>query len=84
VLNNSRIDGLAARAAARFEAAGWPVAGTGNYRGRLSVTTVYHPPGQEAAAREFAARFPGVARVLPRTETLPGRGLTVVLTRDFR
>jgi hypothetical protein len=48
------------------------------------VTTVYHPPGQEAAAREFAARFPGVVRVLPRTETLPGSGLTVVLTRDFR
>jgi len=84
VLNNSRIDGLAARAAARFEAAGWPVAATGNYRGRLARTTVFHEPGQEAAARRFAARFPGVVRVLPRTATLPGSGLTVVLTRDFR
>ena len=83
VLNNSRIDLLAARAAARFEAAGWPVAATGNYRGRLSETTVFYGPGQEAAAREFAARFPGVARLQPRTATLPGSGLTVVLTRDF-
>ena len=84
VLNNSRIDGLAADAAADFEAAGWPVAATGNYRGRLTETTVFHAPGQEAAARDFAARFPGVTRVLPRTPTLPGSGLTVVLTRDFR
>jgi len=84
VLNNSRIDRLAARAAARFSAAGWPVVGTGNYRGRLSATTVFYGPGQEASARAFAARFPGVARVQPRTRTLPGSGLTVVLTRDFR
>lgn len=83
VLNNSRIDGLAARAAARFQAAGWPVAETGNYRGRLSLTTVFHEPGQEAAARQLAARFPGVVRVLPRPARLPGSGLTVVLTRDF-
>jgi hypothetical protein len=84
VLNNSRIDGLAARAAARFSAAGWPVAATGNYRGRLTATTLFYGPGQEPAARAFAARFPGVARVQPRTAGLPGSGLTVVLTRDFR
>jgi hypothetical protein len=84
VLNNSRIPLLAARAADRFSAAGWPVAATGNYRGRLSATTVFYGPGQEASARALAARFPGVERVQPRTATLPGSGLTVVLTRDFR
>jgi hypothetical protein len=83
VLNNSRVPGLAARAAQRFEAGGWPVRETGNLRGRIRATTVYYPPGQEAAARELAGRFPGVARVLPRLANLPGTGLTVVVTRDF-
>ena len=83
VLNNSRITGLADRSAAQFEAGGWPVAGTGNYRGRIRATTVYYPAGIEAAAREFAGRFAGVERVLPRPANLPGSGLTVVLTRDF-
>lgn len=83
VLNNSRISGLADRGARQFEAAGWPVAETGNYRGRIRTTTVYYPAGLEASAREFAARFPGVLRLLPRPDNLPGSGLTVVLTRDF-
>lgn len=83
VLNNSRIPGLAERGAARFAAEGWPVAETGNYRGRIRATTVYYPAGLEAPAQAFAARFPGVARVLPRPDDLPGSGLTVVLTRDF-
>ncbi|MCY7364352.1 MAG: LytR C-terminal domain-containing protein [Frankiaceae bacterium] len=83
VLNNSRITGLADRGAQQFEAAGWPVAETGNHRGRIRATTVYYPAGLEASAREFASRFPGVERVLPRPENLPGSGLTAVLTRDF-
>ena len=82
VLNNSRITRLADRAAARFEAQGWPVAETGNYRGRLSVTTVYWAAGQQEAAERFAAAFV-VPRVLPRPAGLPGSGLTVVLTRDY-
>jgi hypothetical protein len=83
VLNNSRTTGLADEAAARFEAAGWPVRDTGNFRGRIRATTIYYPPGQRAAAEEFARRFDGIERVLPRFEGLPGSGLTVVLTRDF-
>jgi hypothetical protein len=83
VLNNSRQDGLADRAAARFRAGGWPVAATGNFRGRIPSTTVYHEPGQQAAARAFARRFAGVVRVRPRFATLPARGLVVVVTRDF-
>lgn len=83
VLNNSRTTGLADRAAAQFRAAGWPVKDTGNFRGRIRATTIYYPPGQEASAREFAKRFRGIERVLPRFEGLPGSGLTVVLTRDF-
>jgi hypothetical protein len=82
VLNNSRREGLADLAAARFRAGGWPVAATGNFRGKIPVTTVYYEPGQEAVARAFADRFDGV-RVRPRYARLPVRGLVVVVTREF-
>lgn len=81
VLNNSRITGLAARAAVTFRAGGWPVAVIGNFRGLIPATTVYYPPGEQAVAQQLAARFPRVTRVLPRFAGLPGSGLTVVLTR---
>jgi hypothetical protein len=84
VLNNSRVEGLADRAAASFERAGWPVRDTGGLRGRIRATTVYYPPGQQAVAEEFARRFDGIERVLPRLAGLPGTGLTVVVTRDFQ
>jgi hypothetical protein len=83
VLNNSRITGLADRTAVRFRAGGWPVPVTDNYRGGvIAQTTVYYAPGQLASAQRFARQF-GIARVLPRFSGLPGRGLTVVLTRDY-
>lgn len=85
VLNNTRVAGLAARAAVTIRARNWPVRGTGNYRDRrVSVTTVYYAAGEEGVARLFATRFPAVRLVLPRPVGLPGTGLTVVLTRDFR
>lgn len=83
VLNNSNRTGLADRAARRFERGGWPVRLTGNFRGRIAVTTVYYDPGMEASARAFAADFGGIARVLPRFSGLPARGVVVVLTREF-
>lgn len=83
VLNNSRVTGLAKTAARRFDAGGWPIAGTGNYsRGVIAETTVYYASGQRASAQRFARQF-GIDRVLPRFAGLPGKGLTVVLTRDF-
>jgi len=81
VLNNSKISGLADRAATKFRNGGWPVRDTGNYRGRLATSTIYYPVGQRASAERFAKQF-GV-RVLPRFDTLPGSGMTVVVTRDF-
>jgi hypothetical protein len=83
VLNNSRIHDLASRAAADFRSGGWPVRGTGNFRGRVAMTTVYYASGQEASARRLAAEFPKVRRVAPRFAGLPGSGLTVVVTRDY-
>jgi hypothetical protein len=84
VLNNSRTKGLAATAAARFRAAGWPVPTTGNYSGGIiSTTTVYYAPGGQASAERFAKQF-GIGRVAPRFPGLPTSGMTVVLTRDYR
>jgi hypothetical protein len=84
VLNNSRINGLAKKAAADFAAAGWTVASTGNLSGRLALTTVYYPAGQRAAAEELRARFPAIRDMAPRYAGLPGEGtLTVVVTRDY-
>lgn len=83
VLNNSRIDGLAARAAASYRTAGWPVRAVASFRGLISVTTVYYEPGQQAAALLLQRAFPAIERVRPRFAGLPGTGLTVVLTRAY-
>jgi hypothetical protein len=84
VLNNSKIKGMADRSSRRFAAGGWPIAATGNYRGgTVAQTTVYYAPGQLGSARRFAKQF-DIGRVLPRFSGLPGKGMTVVLTRDYR
>ncbi len=84
VLNNSRIRGLAERAAVRFRAGGWPVPQVGNFSaGRIPVSTVYFAQGQQASAARFARQF-GIGRVVPRFPGLPGSGTTVVVTRDYR
>jgi len=84
VLNNSRITGLAAKAARDFAAGGWRIAATGNLSGRLPRTTVYFSPGQEADAVTLRRQFPAIQDVAPRYAGLPGEGgLTVVVTRDY-
>lgn len=84
VLNNSRVHGLAHQAAARFNAGGWPTPVITNYTGgTVATTTVYYAPGQLASAKRFAKQF-GISRILPRFAGLPGHGLTVVITRDYR
>ena len=83
VLNNSRITGLADRAAERFRRGGWQVSQTGNFRGQIPVTTVYYDAGLQAEAQALADAFEEIARVRPRFETLPARGVVVVVTREF-
>lgn len=88
VLNNSKVSGLAARAAEDFRADGWTVAETGNYsegQGVLPTSTAYFRPGtaEESAARalaakfnlQVAARFPGIASF--------DDGVIVIVTRDY-
>lgn len=84
VLNNSRITGLAKKAAGDFAAGGWPIAGTGNLSGRLARTTVYYAEGQRAAAEALRRQFPAITDMAPRYAGLPGGSpLTVVVTRDY-
>jgi hypothetical protein len=83
VLNNSNVNGLAHRAAAKYRAQGWPIKLEGSFRGRIPVTTVYYAPGQQPSALLLQKEFPAIQRVRPRFDTLPGSGLTVVLTRDY-
>ncbi|MEP7054620.1 MAG: LytR C-terminal domain-containing protein [Actinomycetota bacterium] len=83
VLNSSRIHGLAASAVGDFKAAAWPVAEIGNTSYRVKITTVYYLPGQETLAEELMRDVPGVRRMLPRPLALPGKGLTVVVTREY-
>ncbi len=84
VLNDSRITGLAARAAARLRAAGWPVAGIGNLPAMVPETTVYYDPGQRLAALALVQAGLGVRRAQPRGSWLARTGtLILVVTRDF-
>lgn len=84
VLNNSKVNGLAKKAAGDFAARGWTISGTGNLSGRLPRTTVYYGAGQRAAAEELRREFPAIEDTAPRYAGLPGDGgLTVVVTRDY-
>ena len=86
VLNNSRITGLAAKAAQQFRAGGWAVARTGNFDGRLPETTVYYPSGEQSAAEALARQFPQIQRVEAAPSALSVRSdadLTVVLTKNW-
>lgn len=84
VLNNSRVTGLAAKAAGDFRTKGWRITGTGNLAGRLPRTTVYYGPSQQEAATELKRAFPAIVDMAPRYAGLPGEGgLTVVVTRDY-
>ncbi|MGB9376418.1 MAG: LytR C-terminal domain-containing protein, partial [Mycobacteriales bacterium] len=80
------VQGLGARSAAKFRAAGWPVAEIGGIKGRYRVSTVYYDTGQYDAARELMRQFPAIGDIEPRSRypELPGDGLTVVVTRDFQ
>ncbi|GAA1285262.1 hypothetical protein GCM10009609_58270 [Pseudonocardia aurantiaca] len=86
VYNNSRIEGLAARAAEDFGQAGWVVTDISAYGdGIIPITTVYYRPGteEEAPARALAtqfglraeARFDGINDASP--------GIIVIVTREY-
>jgi hypothetical protein len=86
VYNNSRVEGLAARAAEDFRQAGWVVTDIGPYGdGVIPITTVYYRPGtdEEAPARALATQF-GL-RVEPRFDGIrdSSPGVIVIVTREY-
>jgi hypothetical protein len=83
VLNQTARAGLASAVATRLRAKGWTVSGVGNFRGLVPATTVYYPPGQEAAATAAAKSLPTPPRVLPRFGNLSLTRLTVVVAADY-
>jgi hypothetical protein len=81
VLNETTERGLAARVGAHLTSLGWTVTGVGNWRGNISTSTVYYPPGDLAAARSLAYDL-GISRLRPRVGGMLTDRLTVVLTSD--
>lgn len=78
VLNNTRIDGLAARTAQHLEQLGWHVRATGNFQGLIPHDTVYFPAGLRSQARRLANVLDN-PRVLPALSWMRPRTLTVIL-----
>ena len=87
IYNNSKIQGLAARAAGDFREAGWSVAEIGGYPGAVIPTsTVYYRPGtgEQAAAQEIGRAF-GL-RVEPRFSGIQSAtpGVIVIVTKEYQ
>ncbi len=87
IYNNSKIQGLAARAAGDFREAGWTVAEIGGYPGAVIPTsTVYYRPGtgEQAAAQEIGRAF-GL-RVEPRFSGIQSAtpGVIVIVTKEYQ
>jgi hypothetical protein len=87
IYNNSKIQGLAARATGDFREAGWTVAEIGGYPGAVIPTsTVYYRPGtgEQAAAQEIGRAF-GL-RVEPRFSGIQSAtpGVIVIVTKEYQ
>jgi cytoskeletal protein RodZ len=83
VLNQTGRAGLAGQVATRLRGRGWTVPAVGNFRGVVPATTVYYPPGQEAAAQAAAESLPTTPRIRPRFGNLSTTRLTVVVTDTY-
>lgn len=83
VLNQSGRAGLAGSVATNLRDAGWAVPAVGNFRGVVPATTVYYPPGKEAAALAVAADLAAPPRTRPRFGNLSTQRLTVVVTTSY-
>jgi hypothetical protein len=87
VYNNSKIKGLAAKAAADLRADGWQVTDVSNYPyGTIPTTTAYYRPGteEESAAKSIATTFGMKAE--PRFEGIQAAppGVIVIVTNDYQ
>ena len=78
VLNATRTVGLAKKVSTRVTAAGWSVAGVGNWRYGAGQTAVHFPVGRQAEAQLLAQDL-GVDAVLPAVSGMRSDRLTVLL-----
>lgn len=83
VLNQTSRAGLAGLVADRLRGTGWAVPAVGNFRGVVPETTVYYPPGDEAAAQAVAEDLPVAPRTRPTFGNLSTTRLTVVVTDSY-
>lgn len=83
--NNSKIEGLAHRAADDLRGAGFDVVEVGNYAGRIPVTTVYYRPdtGERAQAETVARKLD--VRAEPRFDGISDAspGVIVIVTKNY-
>ena len=79
VLNETAIEGLAARAAEALSAAGWPVGQVDNAIFGPPSSTLYVPADLQSAADSFVEAFPVVTRTRPSFDGLATDALTLVL-----
>jgi hypothetical protein len=78
VLNATRTVGLAKKVAAKATAAGWTVAGVGNWRHGAAQSAVHFPRHHKAEAKLLAKDL-GIDAVLPATSGMRSDRLTVIL-----
>lgn len=83
VLNQTSRAGLAGVVADRLRGQGWAVPAVGNFHGVVPATTVYFPPGEDAAARAVAESLPVTPRLKPRFGNLSTTKVTVVVTDSY-
>jgi hypothetical protein len=79
VFNNSNVQGLAGRVAARASQIGWQVVGSDNWYGTIPASTVYYPKRLEKAGRLLALDL-GIQRTAPAVDPMRLDRLTVILT----
>lgn len=79
VLNNTGITNLAQSFSAEVAAAGWTVAGLGNWRGQIVSNTVYYPEDLQDQGRLLAADV-GIDRVMPSIVPMRMDRLTIILS----
>jgi hypothetical protein len=84
IFDQTRRHDLVLQFRSALRSAGWEVAGTGPWVGKIPMTTVYYPVGMEAAARALMAAFPSITRSLPAFAGVPSDELTVIICSDFR
>ena len=80
--NNTARKGLAEDVSIRARQAGWTVAGTDNWHGKIAASTVYYPPGMQSEAAQLAKDI-GVSRTKDALSNMKRDRLTVILTTDY-